>query len=68
MSDRDHERSAEICRQAALPVLRQRHDTVVPAGSQSRTDATPTAPAAAQPIPVRDCFDFGVGAWLRLPR
>ena len=37
--DRDHERTAELCRQAALPMLRQRPALVVPESKRAEADA-----------------------------
>lgn len=71
MSDPDHERSAELCRQAARPVLRQRPDMVVPK-SQLDAEGSPPAdaeePAASRPsIDDRSAagsLDYGVLFWL----
>jgi hypothetical protein len=73
MSDPDHERSAELCRQAARPVLRQRPDMVIPKSqpaAESSPDSDVEQPAAASPGSVAGgglgILDYGV--WFRLPR
>ena len=43
MPEQEDERTAAICRQAALPMLRQRHLAIVPDAAAAPDDAASTA-------------------------
>lgn len=55
MSDSDHERSAELCRQAALPILRQRPAIVAPDSTPPAKDSHQSQELREEPKPA----DFG---------
>jgi hypothetical protein len=72
MPEQEDERTAALCRQAALPMLRQRHLAVVP--EAPATDAMPDTSASSEPraSPVAATAppdgSFGAIFWLDRPR
>jgi hypothetical protein len=55
MPEQEDERTAAICRQAALPMLRQRHRAIVPDAAAAPDDAASSAEPVSPPASYLPC-------------
>jgi hypothetical protein len=73
MPEQEDERTAAICRQAALPMLRQRHLAIVPDAAAAPDDGASTAEPVRSPTTIGSATGppdrvIGPFLWLDRPR